>query len=69
MDAFKVVCDENTNTTDRVARGELWVSILVRPTPTAEFIVVNVVSLRSGGNFSSEAVLAAGGVTGIQTAV
>ena len=37
-----VVCDERNNTTDRIERHELHVSIFIRPTITAEFIVLTL---------------------------
>ena len=37
--AFKVVCDETTNTPLRVDRNELWCKVLIKPTKAAEMIV------------------------------
>jgi len=62
IDAYRVIVDDTNNTPERVARNELWVSVIVRPTAVTEFIVLNVVTLRSGGTFSSDEVLAAAGV-------
>ena len=39
---FKVICDETTNTPVRVDRNELWCKVLLKPTKTAEIIVVEV---------------------------
>jgi len=39
---FKVICDETTNTPIRVDRNELWCKVLLKPTKTAEIIVVEV---------------------------
>lgn len=66
--AFKVVCDETNNTEERIARGELWVSILLLFPGTVEFVVLNMSVLRSSGAFSAEEVLAAAGITTLQTA-
>ena len=37
--AFKVVCDESTNTPIRIDRNELWCKIIIKPTKTAEMLV------------------------------
>jgi hypothetical protein len=62
LQAFKVVCDETNNTPERIDRNELWVSVFLKPTRAVEFIVLNLVVLRTGASFSAEEVLAAGGV-------
>ena len=62
LTAFKVVCDETNNTPERIDRNELWVSVFLKPTRAVEFIVLNLVVLRTGASFSAEEVLAAGGV-------
>lgn len=62
--AYRVVCDETNNTPERIDRNELWVSVFVQPTRAAEFIVLNLVVLRTGANFGAQEVLAAGGVVG-----
>lgn len=69
LQAFKVVCDETNNTPERVDRNELWVSVFLKPTRTVEFVVLNLVVLRTGASFSAEEVLAAGGVVNAATAV
>lgn len=63
LTAFKVVCDASNNTPERIDRNELWVSIFIKPTRAVEYIVLNIAVINTGANFSSEAVLAAGGVT------
>jgi hypothetical protein len=63
LDDFRVVCDSTTNTPERRDRNELWVSCFLKPTRVAEFIVLNLVVLRSDASFSAEEVLTAGGVT------
>jgi len=59
---FKVICDQTNNTPQRIDRNELWVSVLVRPTRAAEFVVLNIGVLRSDQSFSAEEVLAQTGV-------
>jgi hypothetical protein len=60
--AWKVVVDQYNNTPERIDRGELWVTIFYRPTRAVEFVVLNLVQLRTGASFSAEEVLAAGGI-------
>lgn len=48
---FKVVCDESNNTPSRVDRNELWCNIFIKPTRTAEFIVLNFVATSTGASF------------------
>lgn len=62
IDAFNVVCDESNNTPARRDMNQLWVSIFIKPTRSIEFIVLNLVVMQSSASFSSEEVLAAGGV-------
>lgn len=62
LTAYNVVCDETNNTPERIDRNELWVSVFIKPTRVAEFIVLNLVVLRTGANFGAQEVLAAGGV-------
>ena len=62
LNGFKVVVDETNNTPERIDRNELWVSVFLQPTKSVEFIVLNLVVLRTGASFSAEEVLAAGGV-------
>lgn len=66
IEAFKVICDETNNTPERRDRKELWVTIFIKPVQAAEFIVVNLVTLRSDASFSSQEILAAGGVVTTQ---
>ena len=67
INAYKVVVDESNNTPQRIDRGELWVSVFVQPTKTVEFVVLNLTLLRTGSSFSAEDVLAAGGISPLQT--
>jgi hypothetical protein len=62
LTGYKVVCDETNNTPIRIDRNELWVSVFLKPTRAAEFIVLNLVILRTEQSFSADEVLQAGGV-------
>lgn len=62
LEAFVVVCDGTNNTSERIDRHELWVSVFVKPAMVAEFIALNLVVMRTGANFAAQEVLAAGGV-------
>ncbi len=57
---FKVVCDDSNNTAERVDRNELWCNIFIKPTRTAEFVVLNFVATKTGASFD-EAAQAVGG--------
>jgi hypothetical protein len=52
---FKVVCDDTNNTPVRVDRNELWCNIFIKPTRTAEFIVLNFVATATGASFDEAA--------------
>lgn len=52
---FKVICDNSNNTPERVDRNELWCDILIKPTRTAEFIVLNFVATKTGASFEEAA--------------
>lgn len=39
---YRVVCDETTNTPERIDRNELWCKILIKPTKTAEILVFEI---------------------------
>lgn len=62
LEDFRVVCDETTNTPERRDRNEMWISIFIKPTKVIEFIVLNIVVMRSTQSFSAEEILSAGGV-------
>ena len=62
LSGFNVVCDETNNTPERIDRNELHVAVFLKPTRVAEFIVLNLIILRTEASFASEEVLAAGGV-------
>ena len=48
---YRVICDETNNTPTRIDRNELWVSIFIKPTRTAEFLVLQFVATRTGASF------------------
>jgi len=52
---FKVVCDETNNSPERIDRNEMWVSLYIKPTRTAEFIVLNFIAMKTGASFSEAA--------------
>lgn len=62
LQAFKVICDETNNTPERIDRNELHVSVLIKPTKAAEFVVLNLVIMRTDQSFSADEVLSAAGV-------
>ena len=62
LTAFNVVSDERNNTPERIDRNELHVAYFLKPTRVAEFIVLNLVVLRTDASFTAEEILAAGGV-------
>jgi hypothetical protein len=62
LESFKVVVDETNNTPERRDRNQLWVSVFLKPVKAVEFIVLNLVILRSSASFNAEEVLAAGGI-------
>lgn len=49
---YSIICDERNNTAARIDRGELWLDIMVKPTRTAEFIVLRFTNTSTGANFS-----------------
>ncbi len=52
---YKIICDGTNNTPERIDRNELWCTLLIKPTRTAEFIVLNFVSLKTGASFDEAA--------------
>lgn len=61
--AYTVICNASNNTPIRRDRNELWVSILIKPTRAVEFVVLNLVVLRTDASFAADEVLQAAGVT------
>lgn len=49
---YRIVCDERNNTPATIDANELHVDIYVKPTRTAEFILVNFYATRTDQNFS-----------------
>jgi hypothetical protein len=62
LEDFRVVCDETTNTPERRDRNEMWIAVFIKPTKVIEFIILNIVVMRSTQSFAAEEILAAGGV-------
>lgn len=48
---YLIVCDERNNTSDIIDQNELVTDIYIKPTRTAEFILVNFVATRTSQNF------------------
>ena len=59
---YVTIIDENNNTPERIDRGELWVSVIIVPNRSAEYIVLNVGVTRQSVSLTSEEVLNAVGV-------
>lgn len=49
---YKLICDETINDPDTIDRNEMKVKIGVKPTKTAEFILIDFIALRTGGSWS-----------------
>lgn len=49
---YYVQIDETTNTPERIDRNELWGNIWIKPTRSAEFIVLNFIATKTGAEFS-----------------
>lgn len=49
---FKIVCDESNNPPTVIDNNELKVGIAIQPVRTAEFILVDFIAMRTGGDFS-----------------
>ena len=49
---FQIVCDETNNTDDVIDNNEMKCAVLIAPVKTAEFILVDFVATRTGGNFT-----------------
>ena len=39
---YKVVCDETTNTPERIDRNEMWCKVLIKPTKAAEILIFEI---------------------------
>ena len=49
--AFRVVMDESNNTADVIDRNQLVGQVLLQPTKTAEFIILDFTVLPTGATF------------------
>jgi phage tail sheath protein FI len=49
---FLVVCDESNNTGEVIDRNELVCDIYIKPTRTAEFLVLNFIATKTGVDFN-----------------
>ncbi len=49
---YLIVCDQRNNTGERIDRNELWCDIYIKPTRTAEFIVLNLIATKTGASFT-----------------
>ena len=45
---FLVVCDESNNSSIRIDRNELWVTIFVKPAKSIEFIYIPIRVVSTG---------------------
>lgn len=52
IEDFYVQCDENVNTAEVISRNEFRASIYVKPTMTAEFIIIEFVNVKQSIEFS-----------------
>lgn len=59
---YVTIVDENNNTPERIDRGELWVSVILVPNRSAEFVILNLGVTRQNISLTSEEVLSAVGV-------
>jgi phage tail sheath protein FI len=50
---FKVICDATTNTPATIDANEMMAILLVKPTKTAEFLVLNFTLTSQSASFSS----------------
>jgi hypothetical protein len=48
---YRIICDESNNTPDVIDRNELRITVMIKPTRTAEFIVATFVGVRTGDDF------------------
>jgi hypothetical protein len=52
IDNYSIICDTTNNTSDRIARNELWCDVRVRPLYTSEFIRIIFIAEKAGVSFS-----------------
>ena len=48
---YRIVCNETNNTDEVIDNKELKLSVLIKPSQVADYILVNFVALRTGGSF------------------
>lgn len=60
-DGYRVVCDTTNNTSIRIDQNELYIDIYLKPTKSAEIIILNAVITSTGASF--EELVSIGGVT------
>ena len=46
---YAVICDDSNNTSDRIARNELWIDIAIEPTRAVEFVYIPIRLKNPGG--------------------
>lgn len=51
IEDFRIVCDETNNTDEVISRNEFIGDIYIKPTYSAEFIVLNFIATKAGVNF------------------
>jgi hypothetical protein len=49
---YKVVCDDTNNTPERIDRNEFWADIYIKPNRSINFIQLNFIATRTGGDFT-----------------
>lgn len=49
---YMIVCDGRNNTAERIDRNELWIDVYIKPTRSAEFIVLNLIATKTGASFT-----------------
>jgi len=49
---YRIICDETNNTSEVIDRNELKVAIMLKPSKTSEFILVDFIALRTSGSFA-----------------
>lgn len=50
---FRIVLDDTTTTPDLIERNQMYGKIFIKPTQTAEFILIDFILTRQGANFSA----------------
>lgn len=50
---YRLICDETNNTPDVIDRNELNLTVMIKPTRTAEFIIGTFIGVRTGDDFGN----------------